>query len=394
MMNRKKMIITIGSVLAAAVLLGGCTAQSVTYEGGNTGSKEKTVSSAEVMPTENPTAAPTVTPTPDATETPAPTATPTPTKKATPKPTKKPTPKPTKKPTPTPTKKPTPTPSPIVPTEITPVPDPDQGKILLGEKKEGENVERACLKNKTGLTITWVSAKDNFTDNFPLSWLPEKEQIGKNKAFVFYFDTTHAKEEEKDRDEDAAYEIRIALETDEQLKKEDEEGRYVIIHFGAFGDYEEAEILYDQDYRVAYLKYTSLSTKKKVNTLEDELKLKYPDGVPSLSSGGADDASYDDGSDDGYGDSYDDGEDGSGTAQDDDGEDEETAGNEDDGQEETDPGEDEEEEEPTDTGEEDEPDEEGSDEYIPVDDEEDLQEDTTEDEIIYFDEGDGGEIPG
>ena len=160
---------------------------------------------------------------------------------------------------------------------ITPVPDPDAGKVLLGEKQEGDRVYRVSLTNNTGRTIVWISAKDNFTDYFPKSWLKEDQLIEDGDSFVFYFDSTHAQEESADRDEDPEYEIRMGVKTDEQMKDEESEGRYVILHATPFGDFEDAEILYDEGDNLAYLEYKSSKTGKKVSTLYSEAAIKYPD---------------------------------------------------------------------------------------------------------------------
>ena len=160
---------------------------------------------------------------------------------------------------------------------ITPVPDPDAGKVLLGEKQEGDRVYRVSLTNNTGRTIVWISAKDNFTDYFPKSWLKEDQLIEDGDSFVFYFDSTHAQEKSADRDEDPEYEIRMGVKTDEQMKDEESEGRYVILHATPFGDFEDAEILYDEGDNLAYLVYKSSKTGKEVSTLYSEAAIKYPD---------------------------------------------------------------------------------------------------------------------
>ena len=160
---------------------------------------------------------------------------------------------------------------------ITPVPDPDAGKVLLGEKQEGDRVYRVSLTNNTGRTIVWISAKDNFTDYFPKSWLKEDQLIEDGDSFVFYFDSTHAQEKSADRDEDPEYEIRMGVKTDEQMKDEESEGRYVILHDTPFGDFEDAEILYDEGDNLAYLVYKSSKTGKEVSTLYSEAAIKYPD---------------------------------------------------------------------------------------------------------------------
>ena len=133
------------------------------------------------------------------------------------------------------------------------------------------------LTNNTGRTIVWISAKDNFTDYFPKSWLKEDQLIEDGDSFVFYFDSTHAQEKSADRDEDPEYEIRMGVKTDEQMKDEESEGRYVILHATPFGDFEDAEILYDEGDNLAYLVYKSSKTGKEVSTLYSETAIKYPD---------------------------------------------------------------------------------------------------------------------
>ena len=153
------------------------------------------------------------------------------------------------------------------------------------------------LTNNTGRTIVWISAKDNFTDYFPKSWLKEDQLIEDGDSFVFYFDSTHAQEESADRDEDPEYEIRMGVKTDEQMKDEESEGRYVILHATPFGDFEDAEILYDEGDNLAYLEYKSSKTGKKVSTLYSEAAIKYPDRSSDDSGAGNSSDNTDDSSD-------------------------------------------------------------------------------------------------
>ena len=280
-MNKIKLVKTVVPLVAASLMISGCSVQSVTYKGGSgtsaAASGEQQMSSGPSLPlilsepAESMNQASAGTQTPASAQSPA--VTPSPTAKPTATPTPSPTPKPTAKPTPTPA----PTPKLISPTVITPVPDPDAGKTLLGEKQEGDRVYRVSLTNNTGRTIVWISAKDNFTDYFPKSWLKEDQLIEDGDSFVFYFDSTHAQEKSADRDEDPEYEIRMGVKTDEQMKDEESEGRYVILHATPFGDFEDAEILYDEGDNLAYLEYKSSKTGKEVSTLYSEAAIKYPD---------------------------------------------------------------------------------------------------------------------
>ncbi len=286
-MKKMRLVKTMVPLVAVSLMISGCSVQSVTYKGGSgtsaAASGEQQMSSGPSLPlilsepAESMNSALAGTQTPASAQSPA--VTPSPTAKPTATPTPSPTPKPTAKPTPTPA----PTPKLISPTVITPVPDPDAGKTLLGEKQEGDRVYRVSLTNNTGRTIVWISAKDNFTDYFPKSWLKEDQLIEDGDSFVFYFDSTHAQEESADRDEDPEYEIT--------------EGRYVILHATPFGDFEDAEILYDEGDNLAYLEYKSSKTGKKVSTLYSEAAIKYPDRSSDDSGSGNSSDNTDDSSD-------------------------------------------------------------------------------------------------
>lgn len=304
-MKKMRLVKTMVPLVAVSLMISGCSVQSVTYKGGSgtsaAASGEQQMSSGPSLPlilsepAESMNQASAGTQTPASAQSPA--VTPSPTAKPTATPTPSPTPKPTAKPTAKPTPTPAPTPKLISPTVITPVPDPDAGKTLLGEKQEGDRVYRVSLTNNTGRTIVWISAKDNFTDYFPKSWLKEDQLIEDGDSFVFYFDSTHAQEESADRDEDPEYEIRMGVKTDEQMKDEESEGRYVILHATPFGDFEDAEILYDEGDNLAYLEYKSSKTGKKVSTLYSEAAIKYPDRSSDDSGSGNSSDNTDDSSD-------------------------------------------------------------------------------------------------
>ena len=242
-MRRESMIKTIPAVLAAALVLAGCSSQSVTYDAGAVSATETPIQTTESV-VSSAAEAPAATETPSVTATAAPTV------------------------TETPTVTPEPTMSPITPIEVTKVPDPDEGLDILGEKAEGSSIFKVRLVNGTGRTITWISAKDNFTDYFPANLLPEDGSFDKEEKVVLYFDADHAMRESADREEKAEYEIRINLKTDEQMKDEDSEGIYRILHDVPFSDFDEAEICFDGD--VPYLKYTSKADKTEKSTLDME----------------------------------------------------------------------------------------------------------------------------
>ena len=238
MMRRKSELRAAVGAVMAALLLAGCSSQSVTYDA-------SAVSKAETpLPTETVTA----TPSPEITSAPVSEAAVTE--------------------TPTETPSPEPTLTPIAPIEVTETPDPDKGLALIGEKAEGENIYKVRLENKTGRTITWFSVRDSFTDNYPSNMLEEDGLIRNDEKRVLYYDASHGMSEAVERDEEAQYDIRINLQTDEELKDEEEEGIYLILHHVPFTEFAEAAIYYNGD--VAFLKYTPAAGGAEVSTEETE----------------------------------------------------------------------------------------------------------------------------
>ena len=250
---KRKIRAIVPAAAVAALILSGCSGQSVTYDAGQTG----TSSPAAAAAASSEAALPIVTSSqPAVTETPTPTATPIAT--------------PTAAPTLTPVA--TPTPETISPTLLTPTPDPDAGLKVLGTKAEGINIFKVRLKNATGMNVTYFGVKDNFTDYFPENMLKETGEIKNDERRLLYFDAAHALKESADREEKAAYEIRLGLKTDEEMKDAEDEGRFVILHDIPFQDFEEAEICFTED-GIAYLKYRSKITNKEMSTEEAEKKL-------------------------------------------------------------------------------------------------------------------------
>ena len=262
-------------LLAAAgtmLILSGCSGQSVTYDP----NASQAAPAASVQ-----SAAPTEAATPELTQTPGaltPTATPTPVP-----------------PTATPTEAPVITP--IEPIEITPTINPDAGLKLIGEKKEGENVYKVRLKNATNFTIPWFSVKDNFTDYYPANNLGEEDSISKNETRIFYYDTTHGVRESAEREEKAEYLIRLALKTDEEMKDKEDEGHFYIIHNIPFSDLEEAEICFNEQTAVPYLKYKSKKTGAEVSTEAEETAIYNEERGSDSSSEDSSDGNSEDSSD-------------------------------------------------------------------------------------------------
>lgn len=149
----------------------------------------------------------------------------------------------------------------------TPSPNPEDGLEIIGTKSDKTTVYKVILENGTKQDITALTVKDSSMEEFPESLLGEKDVFAAGEKRVLYYDTAKVVEaaETGDQDEkllEPQYDIQIVLK----------DGSVLVLHAFPFGDLEEGTIKFEEE--VAYLAYTSVESKKPVETKEAELSIK------------------------------------------------------------------------------------------------------------------------
>lgn len=157
---------------------------------------------------------------------------------------------------------PTATPEATATAEPTATPEPELDSI--GEKSESKDTFSVTLENGTDQDITAVSVKTGEEEKFPESMMKKDDVFEKGEKSVLYYtpkkdDASSSSEASDDKIVTPRYDIQITLK----------DGTKYVLHAFPFGDIEEGKIQVADD--VAYLTYTSVSTKEKVDTKEAEL---------------------------------------------------------------------------------------------------------------------------
>lgn len=155
------------------------------------------------------------------------------------------------------------TPSPIAaPTATaeptaTPVPE----LKVVGEKSDSKDTFCVTLENGTKQEITAVSVKTGSEEKFPESMMKKGETLAKDEKFELYY--TPKTEEESSGSGDEYF---VSPRYDVQLTLKD--GKTYVLHGFPFEDIKEGTVLLEDD--IAYITYTSVSTKEKIDTKEAE----------------------------------------------------------------------------------------------------------------------------
>lgn len=155
--------------------------------------------------------------------------------------------------TPSPTAAPTATAEPTA----TPVPE----LKVVGEKSDSKDTFCVTLENGTKQEITAVSVKTGSEEKFPESMMKKGETLAKDEKFELYY--TPKTEEESSGSGDEYF---VSPRYDVQLTLKD--GKTYVLHGFPFEDIKEGTVLLEDD--IAYITYTSVSTKEKIDTKEAE----------------------------------------------------------------------------------------------------------------------------
>lgn len=135
---------------------------------------------------------------------------------------------------------------------------------IIGEKAEGEFIYSVKLKNKTGKEIIGFAIKDSSKNEFSDNMLKNDDNFAKDEEQVLYYDAAEAVSANAadltDSDKVLTPEYTIQLTFSDGTAAE--------LHQFPFDDAESAEI-HSED-NIAYLVYTSVSSKTNVNTKEAE----------------------------------------------------------------------------------------------------------------------------
>lgn len=154
------------------------------------------------------------------------------------------------------------TPAPTATAEPTATPAPELD--VIGEKSESEETFKVTLENGTEQDITAVSVKTGDEEKFPENMMAKDDVFEKGEKSVLYYtpkkdDASSSSASSDDKIVTPRYDIQITLK----------DGTQYVLHAFPFGDIEEGKIQTADD--VAYLTYTSVKTKEKVDTKEAEL---------------------------------------------------------------------------------------------------------------------------
>ena len=148
----------------------------------------------------------------------------------------------------------------------------------IGEKTE--NVYEVTLKNSTTKEITGVSIKLTDDEKYPENMLKDSDTFKKDESRILYYaktdaadtkDTDTKNQDSKDNSAEGSSDEKV-LEEGYDIQITFADKTTVELHSFPFGDIEEGEILYADD--VAYISYTSVKTKEKMDTKDAELAVK------------------------------------------------------------------------------------------------------------------------
>ncbi|MDD6098892.1 MAG: hypothetical protein PUB66_09305 [Oscillospiraceae bacterium] len=135
---------------------------------------------------------------------------------------------------------------------------------IIGKKAEGEHIYSVKLKNSTGKEILGFAVKDSSKNEFSENMLNNGESFAKGEEQILYYDAADAitANEYNVTDSD------IVLTPEYTIQLTFADGTVAELHQFPFDDVESAEIYTEDD--IAYLIYTSVSSKTEVNTKEAE----------------------------------------------------------------------------------------------------------------------------
>ena len=132
---------------------------------------------------------------------------------------------------------------------------------VVGEKSDSKDTFCVTLENGTKQEITAVSVKTGSEEKFPESMMKKGETLAKDEKFELYY--TPKTEEESSGSGDEYF---VSPRYDVQLTLKD--GKTYVLHGFPFEDIKEGTVLLEDD--IAYITYTSVSTKEKIDTKEAE----------------------------------------------------------------------------------------------------------------------------
>lgn len=147
-------------------------------------------------------------------------------------------------------------------------------KIIGQDDKDAFKVE---IKNATGKNIKGIAIKQTDEESYPENMLEDGDFFTDQESRTLYYkapeqstevsgesveDTAVENEGTQEKDLEQGYDIQLTFEDDSTAE----------LHAFPFGDIEKGEICYEDD--VAYLTYTSITSKEELNTKEAELAVK------------------------------------------------------------------------------------------------------------------------
>ncbi len=129
---------------------------------------------------------------------------------------------------------------------------------VIGTKAEGEFICHRKFTNGTGTGITGVCVKDQWMDDFSDSLISAGDTWKDGEKRDFYYNTEESQKAAAETEKKAQYRLHLLFE----------DGTETTLYEVPLADFDEAEILEEDDYY--YLRFKSLSTKEEVSTLTDE----------------------------------------------------------------------------------------------------------------------------
>lgn len=137
----------------------------------------------------------------------------------------------------------------------------------IGKVQSGKYVYTINTTNNTGKTITGFTIKDSSMESYPENMIGTKKTFTNGQKRRLYYNAKSAiqKSSKKSTEElNASFSIQLTFDDNSTAE----------LHNVPFDDIKRMEIDYDQNQSLAYLVYVSKGTKEKVNTLNDEIKIK------------------------------------------------------------------------------------------------------------------------
>lgn len=137
----------------------------------------------------------------------------------------------------------------------------------IGKVQSGKYVYTINTTNNTGKTITGFTIKDSSMESYPENMIGTKKTFTNGQKRRLYYNAKSAiqKSSKKSTKElNASFSIQLTFDDNSTAE----------LHNVPFDDIKRMEIDYDQNQSLAYLVYVSKGTKEKVNTLNDEIKIK------------------------------------------------------------------------------------------------------------------------